>query len=395
MTYKSVMILGRQPAIGRAELESVLGAGHVYGVGSDAAASDLLPQDIPFARLGSTVKLARFVATVNGTDWRSVQDALAAAALACAEDITEGKIQFGLSAYGLRVNPRQLLGAGLTIKKSLRNHGYSVRLIPNQEEALNSAQVLHNHLTGERGIELLAVQDGSKTIIARTVNVQDITAYAHRDQNRPKRDARVGMLPPKLAQTIVNLAAGPLPPSDDVVVLDPFCGTGVLLQEAALMGYGTYGTDLEPRMIEYSKANLAWLAEKHTVTLPALAAGDATSFTWQNDFTAVAGETYLGRPLAAWPANDVLERIIQDTNTILQKFLVNIRDQIKPGLRMCLAVPAWHNPTTSQFKHLPLLDHLTDMGYNRVSFEHAALPELVYYRQDQLVARELLVITRN
>ena len=33
-----------------------------------------------------------------------------------------------------------------------------------------------------------------------------LMAMLIRDQNRPKRDARVGMLPPKLAQIMINLA---------------------------------------------------------------------------------------------------------------------------------------------------------------------------------------------
>jgi hypothetical protein len=38
--------------------------------------------------------------------------------------------------------------------------------------------------------------------------VQDIDAYAERDFERPMRDAFVGMLPPKLAQIMLNLAVG-------------------------------------------------------------------------------------------------------------------------------------------------------------------------------------------
>lgn len=62
----------------------------------------------------------------------------------------------------------------------------------------------------------------------RTSFVQDIESYTARDQARPMRDARVGMLPPKLAQIIINLA---LSNNDITEVLDPFCGTGVVLQE--------------------------------------------------------------------------------------------------------------------------------------------------------------------
>lgn len=68
-----------------------------------------------------------------------------------------------------------------------------------------------------------------------------------RDYGRPARDARVGMLPPKLAQIMLNLS---VKDEKSGTVLDPFCGTGVLLQEAALAGFDFIGSDIEPRMVE-------------------------------------------------------------------------------------------------------------------------------------------------
>jgi len=400
MQYKTLCILGRQPAIGRAELESLYGADVLEAAGDTAVACALPAADIDFPRLGSTIKLGEYLGDIPNADWRTVQRELISLAVRRAQDLDEGKIQLGLSVYGLRVSKGQLTAAGLEAKKALRAAGYSVRLVPNQEPALSSAQVLHNHLAGERGLELLLVQHGNHVLVARTVAVQDITAYARRDQGRPKRDARVGMLPPKLAQTIVNLGAGRQTPAPDAVVLDPFCGTGVVLQEALLMGYGAYGTDLEPRMIDYSRQNLEWLttyAARGQTSLPPnplLEVGDATTHQWTHPFAIVACETYLGRPLSSWPAADKLQDIVGTCNVILERFLQNLAAQTRPGTRACLAVPAWVSPS-SRVQHLPLLDRLHSLGYNRVSFTGAEPADMVYYRPGQIVARELLVIIRK
>jgi tRNA G10 N-methylase Trm11 len=257
--------------------------------------------------------------------------------------------------------------------------------------------VLHNQLTGSLGIELLAIRAGGKTWLARTTAVQDITAYAARDQHRPKRDARVGMLPPKLAQTIVNLATGTLEPTTTNILLDPFCGTGVVLQEAAIMGYGMYGTDLETRMVDYTQQNLSWLINERPFGItatPQLEVGDATEHQWSPAPQTVACETYLGRPLTGWPNEAKLREIIGTCNVIIEKFMTNIGTQLAPGTRLCLAIPAWKSPQ-GRIYHLQLLDRLADLGYNRVSFEYAEADELVYSRPDQIVARELLVITRK
>jgi tRNA G10 N-methylase Trm11 len=405
---KSVFILGRQPALGRAELESLYGATALQPIDDVAVMCSLPASKIIFSRLGGSIKLAEIIDEVPSTDWRDVQRALQSAVRNCARKIAEGKIQLGISCFGFKMSPAKLNATGLDLKKVLRKDGRSVRLIPNQELALNSAQVLHNHLIGERGIELVIIRHEDKTVVARTVAEQDIIAYTERDRGRPKRDAFVGMLPPKLAQIIVNLAVGDANPLYGPVVLDPFCGTGVVLQEAKLMGFDIYGSDLQTRMVDYTDKNLMWLLDQpyshvrrpeNALNDPGwryyrLEVGDATTHQWKPMPQFVACETYLGHPLSQWPTPEKLREIVGTCNVIIEKFMRNIGTQLKPGARLCLALPAWKNPN-GHFTHLPLLDHLGDLGYNQVSFVQSNASELMYFRPDQIVARELLVITRK
>ena len=161
------------------------------------------------------------------------------------------------------------------------------------------------------------------------------------------------------------------------------------------MGYDVAGSDLEPRMIDYSRANLDWLLNLVS-GLPdpkILEVGDATTHHWQN-IDLVASETYLGRPFTSAPSPEILNQTISDCNLIIKKFLQNIHSQLQPSTRLCLAIPAWQT-SKNQFKHLPLIDQISDLGYNRVSFEHAGDDQLLYYREDQIVSRQLLVITRK
>ena len=399
---QSLCILGRQPGLGRAELESLYGNDGLRAVGDEALLIDKEPGVIAFERLGGTIKLCRVLTKIDTTNWRQIETYLAETIPRHLDTLPEGKLQLGLSVYGLPVAAKQLLASGLTLKKIIKNTGRSVRLIPNKEPALNSAQVLRNGLLGPLGWELVFVRDGNKTILAQTVAEQDIDAYAARDQARPKRDARVGMLPPKLAQIIINLAFDRNMGKDEenlssVTILDPFCGTGVILQEAALMGYSAIGTDIEQRMVDYSTENLRWLSTQNN-TSPAstsaiIKAADATTHHWPEEFDALAAETYLGRALSSLPSPGDLQKIIQDVNTIHKKFLRNLTLQTKPGFRLCLAVPAWL--IRGDFSHLPLLDHLDELGYTRMSFVHARTGELIYHRPGQIVARELIVLIRK
>lgn len=395
-----IYILGRQPAIGLAEIESLYGSKNVQPSGYFAV--DVTSKnEVDFNRIGGALKVAKKLTTLETTDWSDIQKHLKTAAAEHARRLPEGKLKLGISTYGLKVSPSKITALGLELKKSIRSSGRSVRLVPNTETSLNSAQVLHNKLVSELGWELLLIKNGASTIIAQTTAVQDIDAYTLRDRGRPKRDARVGMLPPKLAQTIINIAAAQKSTSSfdesskpTSRVLDPFCGTGVVLQEAALMGYQVYGTDIDERMIRYSRDNLNWLIETHKLRFDwYLHEGDATDTNWQQPIDIVACEGYLGRPFTSAPSSEILHSTINDCDTILKKFLKNLANQTKKDDRMCIAVPAWF--VGNKIHHLKTLDQLADLGYNRISFVHSNDKDLIYHRDGQIVGRELLVISRK
>lgn len=404
---KYIAILGRQPEIGLAELESLYGSEAISPIHRTAAE---ISSDVDFARLGGTIKLAKYLTTLPTTDWQKIEEHLLSTVVEHEKYVPDGKLTIGISVYGIGVKPQTIGRTSLQLKKELKATGRSVRVVPNNAAELSSAQVIHNKLTGDNGWELILVRKGKETLLGLTTNIQDIEAYASRDQARPARDAKVGMLPPKLAQIIINLAGthsvnpSGLPPASQEItnteqkapiatLLDPFCGTGVVLQEALLLGYEVLGTDLEPRMVDYSKTNLEWLTAELTMAGSfKLSVGDATTTQWP-DFDVIACETYLGRPFSAEPNQQVLGQVMQDVDTIHRKFLKNVAKQTQPGFRMCIAVPAWN--IRGRFKHLNMLDSLEELGYTRVSFAHTSNEELIYHRAGQVVGRELVVLIRK
>lgn len=396
-TPQSLCLLGRQPQLGLAELESLYGAACVRPFGQHALL-DIATDEINFKRLGGTIKVARVLNMDVGKTWRDVENYMLKNSPIHIARMPETKITVGISAYGIKTTPSQINATGLKVKKLIRQSGRPARIVPNKELNLSSAQVLHNKLTTRGGWELVFASDGRQIILAQTLFVQDIEAYAARDQARPARDARVGMLPPKLAQIMINLAVGQLPKdaaASRVRVLDPFCGTGVVLQEAMLMGFHALGTDLEPRMVDYTKENLTWLVKRYpeVEAFVSVEQADATSAKWPA-FTVVVSETYLGRPLNSPPPPDKLKEIVNDVNTILTKFLKNLAPQLKTGRPICLAVPAWRKPS-GDFISLPLIDQIDALGYNKVDFAAALGNGLVYFRENQTVARQLLVLTKQ
>jgi len=398
MVAMYISVLGRQADISIAELESIFDNVSwfsdniaLFDSPSSAATPDV-------QRLGGSQKLGRVVAEIETNDPDKLNKKITQYYVEQWAN-RSGKVTLGISFYDVNINPRNVQKLGLTIKSRLKAAGVSLRLIPNEASTLSTATSHHNKLgLSDNKVELI-IAKGSKGgfVVAESLGSQNITALARRDQGRPKRDAFVGMLPPKLAQIMINLSAGHLNNSDKTTILDPFCGTGVLLQEAALLGYSVYGTDISEKMVRYSRENLNWLAEGQKKPVDwYLHEGDAIDTKWRQPIDAVASETYLGQPFSAPPSPAKLVEVRDNCNKITSNFLKNLHSQIEPGTPVCLAVPAWRSATgTLNRLALTKEDNLAKLGYHRIKFKNINPTQLIYYREDQVVARELLVITKS
>lgn len=398
IAHMYIALLGRQPEISIAELERLYSDVSWFS-GQTAVFEPKNDAVIEIQRLGGSQKVGRVILEGPAGDWRKASDAIVKH-YAKAWAHSSGKVTLGISAYDFRTTTRDIQKTGLLLKSKLKQSGVSLRLIPNQDLALSSATSHHNKLgLSENKIELIVVRGRDSIIVAESLGAQNITALAARDQGRPRRDAFVGMLPPKLAQIMINLA-GPLSadPTQDLPqprILDPFCGTGVLLQEAMLMRYGVYGTDLSEKMIRYTRDNLNWLQDKYGITGHwYLHEGDAMDAVWQQPIAAVVAETYLGQPFSAPPSPAKLTEVRGNCNHIIGSFLKNLSAQLKKGTPVVLAVPAWKGKD-GQFTHLPLVQKVGEYGFTRIDLKSTDATKLLYFRPDQVVARELLILVKQ
>lgn len=388
---KHIAILGRIPAISIAELEST--QSDVRWFSNDTALFEADSFDIQ--EYGGTVKAGRVISELHIANWHKISSEISKIYSELWAN-KSGKITLGISVYGLSISTKEIQRTGLILKSELKKSGISLRLIPNSASALSTATSHHNKLgLADNKVELIIVRGHrGDVIIAESTGAQNITALARRDQGRPARDAFVGMLPPKLAQIMINLAQPSRNSETLPVVLDPFCGTGVVLQEAMLLRRSVYGTDLSEKMIRYSRDNLNWLQEQYHMSSPwYLHEGDATTTEWRQPINAVVCETYLGQPFSAPPKTEKLEQVRGNCNHIITEFLKNLAPQIPQGTPLCVAIPAWNNGKDN-FTHLPLIKDLKDLGYIQHRFKTVDSKDLLYFRPGQVVAREILVLSK-
>lgn len=385
---KQIAILGRQDKLGLAELSAQVGGANIQPHGNGFVELTE-PLDNP-DEFGGIVRLVEPLETLPTLQWHELLQTVEEIIYRTSAE-ESGKINLAIQIGTLKVPFRKYQADVLRLKKRLKQSGYSIRIVMPKNGTINAAQVKASKLAAPGNYEIIPVQTGDMTAVTRTVWCQDIDAYAKRDYDRPMRDGFVGMLPPKLAQIMLNLAQ--LKP--DARVLDPFCGTGVVLQEALLKGYSAYGSDLAEKMVDYSQQNLTWLRAHHeNLESSSVEAGDARNHRWSGPIDAVVCETYLGNPQTSIPNDTQLKQLRKESAHLITNFLTNLHSQLKPGTPIVLAIPAWKTKN-GQFIDSPVVDSINRLGYTRTKLEHVSNADLIYYRPDQFVARRILVLTRQ
>lgn len=245
----------------------------------------------------------------------------------------------------------------------------------------------HQHVS-----EFNVIPSGSlpagKIMIAKTVWIYDAEDWVSRDRNKPYRDIKRGMLPPKVARIMVNLATRG---QDDLTVADPFCGTGTVLAEGIMVGCNVIGSDTNPGAIPGTKSNLEWLLS--TPGLPpktyALAVADATHFDEVvKSVDCIATEPYMGPLLAERnPSSlDKIKNIAKGLDKLYRGAFKSFYKTLPVGGRVVMSIPTFHvyNREIGTIS----IDSLTALGYNYIS----AIP---YSKPGGLVIRNITILEKK
>lgn len=317
-----------------------------------------------------------------------------------------GKFNFGFSAYG-RHRAAALNPLGLAIKKELKNK-LSLRFLALKEKELTTIVSSKNKLATS-GLELGFFNDLTGMLIA----VTDPESWSERDYGKPRGDKFSGMVPPKLARIMVNLALGETqvpstrdsgldtPPAS--LVVDPFCGSGNILLEALMLGCDVLGSDVSERAVEDSKANVEWLTTVHSSQyavhskyniIQADATNSGLSENWglsteDYDGFAIVTEPYLGEPKKFIPSLNAVMGEYAKIRDLYLKFLSNLSELRNPNseLVLCLVFPLVE---TLEGRRYSLYENSVD-EIRKIGYTALASP-LVYGREYQVVKREIVLL---
>jgi len=218
----------------------------------------------------------------------------------------------------------------------------------------------------------------------QTVWVQDYLHWIEKDRRLPFANARVGLLPPKIARIMVNLPG--VSATSSKVLLDPFCGSGRILVEAVELGFHAIGADLSISQIEQTQKNLEYL--KTPKSQYQLLKSDATQISRllpKNSIDLIVTEPFLGR---SHPRPDRIPDLVKGLKKLYLGALKNWQSILKPQAKVVMVFPQIKTAKQVLITSSVIDDsHL--LGYN------VKTRNLIYSRPDASIMREIVILEKN
>lgn len=408
-------ILGRKHQLSIAELCSVLGPkAKIIDIVPEALIAELPeplanPQ-LSLDRLGGTISVAEIFSQTK-KDKSAIVPAVAEF-LTTKFQGRPNKLNYGISLSSFTQKHEEILKKSLiNLKKSLVKAEIKSRFInKNFRNPENAA--IHGEKLLQDGAHITIVQGNDHYYYGNTVALQDIEKYSQRDYDRPGRDPHLGMLPPKLAQIMINLAGKTTleyspekSPDQTPLLYDPFVGIGTVLTEGLLLGYDVAGSDINPVALTKAKQNIDWTVGKFKLTpthTPQLFNKDATQLN-RKDLpeppALIVTESYLGPPVSQFPLPDNIRKTFANIDETLFKFFKAIKPLVKTGTPIVISFLAYKRAdrffflenivqdiTKLGFEAQPLIPKNISAKFNLKTFARLGL---IYDRPDQIVCREI------
>jgi len=381
-------ILGTHQKISLAEIESVTKTSPI-SVNNRIAFFESLPTELTTLqkRLGGTVKLGHIVGSFHHFNVEELANFMSTVLLG---DFSEGKRVFAVSYYNLGDSERfrqaeqmeRILGNA--VKKEVKKEGFNARFIESKSGIVNAATLKRNKVL-EKGAEFVLFFTEKEVLIGQTASYQDIDDWSMRDFHRPARDAQRGMLPPKLARMMVNIAGAD---TSNKTLIDPFCGSGTVLMEAGLVGYEKLiGSDIAERATYDTDKNLKWTAVKndfppyelHTTT-----AANLPAVLKANSVDVAVMEPFLGKPRSGMESIHDVRDSVYELGELFKKTFSGIYKIMKNDGVLVLVSPV--HIVDGQEVPVRTEQILTDIGFVR---DTSIDTDLRYGRDGQFVERDL------
>lgn len=316
---KYLFVLGRNPELSVAELESFFSKEKTEFHEIERAGNGLLAE-IPaelgkgtIDRLGGTISIGEVIA--EGDEFESLKKEIEKKEL---YNVQGNKLNYVLFDFGCDFledmkNYLKKRFREEKLKATEKKLGRSIKIQGGNEISNVSSSLLDE--------EYFVFSGKSGNYFGRITEKSDYRKIEERDMKKPVRRNELA-ISPRLAKVLINLSEV----NDKGILLDPFCGIGVILSEALLQGIKVTGIDVDKSAIEGCKKNLEWFGfrKEHYRILK----GDSSKIN-PGKANGTATEPDLGKLQKTRPSEDEAKKIISDFERLVIRVLKNLRKNVR------------------------------------------------------------------
>lgn len=287
------------------------------------------------------------------------------------------KLHIGISLYNgggdkryLQILSRRLIEFNLQIKRTLREKNLRVGFVRVKERNLSSVSVVKNKLLSQ-GAEIVLIISPEKIFMGKTLVVQDFELFGRRDAGRPYLDKKSGIIPTKLARIMINLSGV----AQDEALLDPFCGSGTIIQEAIVLGIKKVtGADISSKAVGDTEKNLDWFfrnfphynQSSYNIKLMQTDVSVISQKIPENSIDTIVTEPYLSPPIFQKPDIKLISKLQIQLADLYLKAFGQFHKLLKPKSSVIMIFPTF--TTYDRIYFLEIVPQILRLGYSQINF---------------------------
>ncbi len=240
-----------------------------------------------------------------------------------------------------------------------------------------------NHLDPKELVNILEFIVCSN-YIGRTISVSNPKEYKKRDKNRKYNDFKIS-ISIRLAKILLNLSGA----KKGKKVLDPFCGVGILLEEAILRNIECVGVDLDGKTKNKAVANLRSLGKKNFKVIVGNSSKIDNYFS-KNSIDCVASEPFMGPYFKTYPQKREAIKVIKELNELYEKFFISLKKILKNNCKVAMVLPVIKASNRKKYR-LNLEKIFRKSGFKILKLDDIEFP-LLYQEKKSIIEREIYVL---
>ncbi|MBW6442344.1 hypothetical protein K0A97_00995 [Patescibacteria group bacterium] len=216
-----------------------------------------------------------------------------------------------------------------------------------------------------------------KNRFGKIIETTDYESIEARDMNKPARRNELS-ISPRLAKILINLSQV----KKNETLIDPFCGIGVILQEALLQKIKVLGIDKDKSAVAHAKLNLNWFGfSKDSYQI---LEGDSSRLSIPR-VNSLVTEPYLGEIQRKRPSFEKAKLITNHFESLIIRVLKNLKNKVEG--RIVFTSPL----ILVGKKRFPCnIEKICSLAGLELIFD--PLPE---YREGQIIGRNIIVTSKK